>query len=291
MTAREISFLEIELVVRADNADAKVAQGQLAALLDLVGIVEVDRFSAVDKGDAARAYHLADVAADDERGVLVDAETQQLGVLGNDHEETLQPAPLLKVGVDDRLEAEQAETGADVLFDEIAFLIDLAAGHGQFGERGRAGTRSTDHAATPIQRLDLRQRARSAERGDELHLIAAAEKDRGRIANRRRDLAIAIVARLSENRDLHVRRAGTAKIAEPGPRRAIRIRRRGREADDRRASVRVDETEELLKGLVARPDSAAREDERSRRGVRHADVRDGLVDARHLRPIAIGAGR
>jgi hypothetical protein len=60
----------------------------------------------------ATADDFAQVAADDDAGVLVDAQAHQLGVAGYAHEEALQAAALGEVRVDDGAEPQQPEAVA-----------------------------------------------------------------------------------------------------------------------------------------------------------------------------------
>lgn len=69
----EVPLLEIEMVLRPNNPDPQMAQRELSPFLDLISVVETDRLVAVDEGDAAGADDFADVSADNERGVFVDA--------------------------------------------------------------------------------------------------------------------------------------------------------------------------------------------------------------------------
>src|SRR4051794_9896461 len=131
----QLARAKIETVVRADDADAQMTERELPSLLEIARIVESHRVPSIDEGDTSRADHLADAALDDERGVLVDAQPEQRRVRRDDEKQALQPAPLREVRVDDRVEAEQAESGADVLFDEVALLVDLPAGHRELAQR------------------------------------------------------------------------------------------------------------------------------------------------------------
>ena len=73
--ARE-ALAHYEHVSLADDADAQVAERQLGpAALHLVGVV-VAHAAPVDERHAALAHDLAEVAAHDERRVLVDPETE-----------------------------------------------------------------------------------------------------------------------------------------------------------------------------------------------------------------------
>jgi hypothetical protein len=76
--------------VRADDADAQMAQRELPPLLQIVRIVEPHAVAPVDERHASAADHLADVAANDQRRILVDAEPHQLGIAGDDDEQPLQ---------------------------------------------------------------------------------------------------------------------------------------------------------------------------------------------------------
>jgi hypothetical protein len=62
----EISRQEIEMVLRPNDADAEMAEGELAALLDVVGIIEAHRLPAVDERHATGAGDLAYMPANDE---------------------------------------------------------------------------------------------------------------------------------------------------------------------------------------------------------------------------------
>src|SRR2546423_15604733 len=97
-----------------------MAQRELPSLLDVAGIVEAHGVAAVDEGDTACADDLADVAVDDQRRVLVDAEAEHLPIPGDDDEEPLQPPPLLKLRVDDRLVAGQTWPGTAVRPSQVA---------------------------------------------------------------------------------------------------------------------------------------------------------------------------
>src|SRR5437868_6422775 len=99
----QLAFLEIEMVFGPDDPDAQMAQRELSSLLQLVSIVEANRLPSVDERHAAGANHLADALANDERGVLVDADAEQLPIRRHDEEQSLQATTLGEVRVDDRV--------------------------------------------------------------------------------------------------------------------------------------------------------------------------------------------
>src|SRR3954470_8673490 len=121
-----------------------MTEREVPAFLQIASVVVSYGVAAIDERHATGANHFADATAHDERRVLVDPESKQLGVLANDHEQPLQAPALREVRVDDRRVTKQAEPGPDVLRDDVAFLVDLAAGHRQLGERSRAGARAAD---------------------------------------------------------------------------------------------------------------------------------------------------
>ena len=82
----QIARSQVEMVLRSDDPDAQVAQSELPAFLQLERVVEAHRFAAVDERDAARPDNFADAVANHERGVLIDADAEQPGVLCYDEE-------------------------------------------------------------------------------------------------------------------------------------------------------------------------------------------------------------
>ena len=84
-----LAVAQVQMVVRADDTDAQVAQGELAPLLQIVRVVESNAVAPVDERHASRADHLADVAAHDQRRILVDPESHQLGIARDDDEQPL----------------------------------------------------------------------------------------------------------------------------------------------------------------------------------------------------------
>src|SRR5215213_8019167 len=125
----ELSRLQIEQLSRPDQPDAKMTQRQLATLLHLARVVEAHRVATVHGRDAALADHLADRATHHQARVLVDAEPHELRVAGDRDEQTMQSPALREVRIDERSEAEQAESGADVHLHLLAVLVDLTARH------------------------------------------------------------------------------------------------------------------------------------------------------------------
>src|SRR6059058_3577844 len=125
--------------------------------------------------------------------------------------------------VDDRLEAQQSKTGSDVLLNEIPLFIDLATGHGELRERGGAGARATHDTAPAIERFDFAQGAGATQRCDELHLIAASQKDSARILDRVRDLSIAFITRPAKNREPDLSSSCPSKVREPRACRGTRL--------------------------------------------------------------------
>src|SRR5262249_19216790 len=76
----EVASLEVEMVARPDDADAKVRKRQLSSSFELRRVHEPDRLPAVDEGDASGADDLAKVAVHDERRVFVDPDAEELSV-------------------------------------------------------------------------------------------------------------------------------------------------------------------------------------------------------------------
>jgi hypothetical protein len=110
----QFAGLKVEVVARTDDAHAEVADGQLPTGFEVARVVESHGVPAIDEGHASSAEYLAQVAAHDEGGILIDPDPEETGVAGDHQEETLQPAALREVRVDDRVEREQAKSGANV---------------------------------------------------------------------------------------------------------------------------------------------------------------------------------
>jgi hypothetical protein len=62
------------MILRPDNADAEVTEGELAPLLDLARVVEANCLAAVDECYSARPHDLAHVTTYDQRGVFIHAQ-------------------------------------------------------------------------------------------------------------------------------------------------------------------------------------------------------------------------
>ena len=86
---------KVEAVAGRQRVEDDAADHQRPMAVDLPGVGLGAR--AVDDGDRAAPDDLHDVVrADDPGGVLVDAETEQAGVLGDEAEQAPEPIPLLE---------------------------------------------------------------------------------------------------------------------------------------------------------------------------------------------------
>jgi hypothetical protein len=97
---------EIERLARSNDSYAQGADRQLRSARDLRGIVVADAAS-VDERNASVPHDGADLALDDETGVLVDAQTHQLGKLRDRDKKPIQSPPLSEVRVDQSVVAEK----------------------------------------------------------------------------------------------------------------------------------------------------------------------------------------
>src|SRR4029079_4629663 len=246
----EIARAGIEMVFRSDDSDAQMAQRKLPALVQLLRVVEQHRLSSVDERHAARADDLTNPVAHDERRVFVDADAEEAGVLWHDEKQSLEPAALREVRVDDRVEPEKPEARPDVLLDEIAFDVHLTAGHRQLGERGGAGARAGDGRAALVRASDRRACIGASELRDQLDLIAAPEEHAGGIADHRGDLAVPLFIDSIEHRNSNVANARTAQHSRPIPAGLLGLGARRREADHRTRSSSVDEIDEAAQRVT-----------------------------------------
>ena len=57
----QLALFEIQVILPADDANPQVTQRELASFLDVIGVVESNRFAAIDEPDATRTDDLADV--------------------------------------------------------------------------------------------------------------------------------------------------------------------------------------------------------------------------------------
>ncbi len=254
------SPLEIELLTSADDADAKRTDRELVTFRHVRGVVE-SHAAPVDKCHSAVPHHRPDLAPDDERGVLVDAESHQRRKLGHGHEETIQSATLSKVSVDESVITEETETRANVLFDQLSLFIHFVSCERRFGQRCGTRARPTNDRAVDERIPDCFLQRRAAQRRDQLHLITAADEDSARIAHLFDDLLIRRVVAILDQRNGYVGRAGLPEIGEPHVSRYANLARRSREADDGSVFFCARHLDEAADRRTRRSRTASDEDE------------------------------
>jgi hypothetical protein len=210
----QLPVLEVEGVTGSNDAHAKRTQRELPALRHLVGVVESHR-PTVDKCHAALSDHCSDLPLHDHRGVFIESKTYDLTIVGDGDEQPIKASPLGKMRIDQRSKAEQPESGADVLLDELAVIIHLIAGECQLGKSRRAGARSTHHSAARVVRPDRICHRSAAESADELHLAATAKKHATRILDHPDYSRIACIVARCNDGNLRVLKPSRAKVAPP----------------------------------------------------------------------------
>jgi hypothetical protein len=193
----------------------------------------------VDEGHAAAPHHLAAAAAHHQRRVLVYPQAEQLGIAGHGEEQAVQPPPLGEVGVDHRVEAEQAEAGTHVHVLLLTQLVGLPVGQDRLGERGGAGAGAAHRRARRVRVADRARHGRPADGGHQVHLVAAAEEDPVGAPDERRQPLVLREGAAVHDRELDVRGAGPCEVAPPRARRPHRVAGRGGEADDAPAVARA----------------------------------------------------
>jgi hypothetical protein len=248
----EVARPQIQVVFRSDDTNAEVAERQLASAVQVARVVEAHGVASVHERHPSRADDFTPLAAHHERRILIDSHTEQLSVRRDDEKESLQSPTLGEVRVDDGVVAEQAEAGPEVLLDEIPFLIDFAAGHGQLRECGGAGARPADDATLLVFLVDRARRLGPAERRNQFHLVTTSEEDTIGSRDALRYAPIGGDVWTVEDRDLDAGGAGRPEPRLPFLAGGFGFRAGGGESDDSPLAASVDELDERPERMAVR---------------------------------------
>src|SRR5688500_16587611 len=119
------------------------------------------------------------------------------------------------MSVDKCLVTEEPEAGADVLLDEISFLVHFIPGERQLRECSRSRARSADNPSADIVVPDRVTHGGAAQHGNELDLVTAAEKDSACLGDHLRDVATLSILSCLDDGKYRVGNPGRSEVSLP----------------------------------------------------------------------------
>src|SRR5258706_12750492 len=90
--------------------------------------------ASIDERHTAFSHDTRDFAFYDHRGVLIQSESHDLRIVRDCDEQTIKSSALREVRIDQCFEAEQAQSGTDVLLHELSLFIHFIACKRHLGE-------------------------------------------------------------------------------------------------------------------------------------------------------------